>query len=283
VEVRIGSSYPLNLFLIFDYYFLMKSATWPKSIRQLASDYLDNFVQINVGSTSLTANANIEQKVIFCRNEEKRELLLKLLQEETEANDGVVPRTLVFVDAKRKADDIQAFLNYKRYTSVSVHGDKTQRMRSISLEQFRSGDRDVLVATDVAARGLDVSNIKLVINFDMANTIEDHVHRIGRTGRANCFGKAISFFTNDNSALAPPLANLMKRCNQQVDPKLLEIVPQPDSDSGFRYRNKGFNNNYNRGYNGGYNKGFNNNYKRSARPFNNRYEKFSDNDPESRF
>lgn len=197
---------------------------------------------------------------MFCRNEEKRSLLLKTLQDEATQNDGQVPRTLVFVSTKRNADDIQSFLNYKGYASIAVHGDKTQRMRESALDQFRSGKRDILVATDVAARGLDVSNIKLVINFDMANTIEDHVHRIGRTGRANSFGKSISFFTNDDSSLAPKLASLMHQCKQKVDPKLLQIVPSEENKNRFQYRNKGFNMSYRN---------------KSQRPFYNRPRKFS--------
>lgn len=253
----------------------MFSATWPDSIQTLAADYLNNFIQIYIGSTDLTANANIEQNVIVCQNEEKKKLLLDVLEKEKQANGNVMPKTLIFVERKRNAEYLQSFLNNHDLGAIAVHGDKTQRMRTIALEQFRSDRRNILVATDVAARGLDVSNIKLVINYDMANTIEDHVHRIGRTGRANSQGKAISFFTYEDSSLAAKLTEFMKKSNQEIDPELLKMNNSTFFKKDFRFNKPTFaNNKFNKKF--GYKS--RNSFQKNPRKFYQHYENLTSRD-----
>uniref|UniRef100_A0A8C9N5E6 RNA helicase n=1 Tax=Serinus canaria TaxID=9135 RepID=A0A8C9N5E6_SERCA len=119
-------------------------------------------------------------------------------------------RTLVFVDTKKKADFIACFLCQENIPATSIHGDREQREREIALRDFRSGKCPVLVATSVAARGLDIENVQHVINFDLPSTIEEYVHRIGRTGRCGNTGKAVGFFDNNSDGhLAQPLIKVL--------------------------------------------------------------------------
>ena len=106
---------------------------------------------------------------------------------------------LVFVETKKTADYIEDFLYRNGYSATSIHGDKSQFERERALSNFKSGDRPILVATDVAARGLDIKNVANVINFDCPNNIDDYVHRIGRTGRVGNEGKAITFINEKNN------------------------------------------------------------------------------------
>jgi len=124
---------------------------------------------------------------------------------------------------KSEADQLCHYLKTNGYPALSIHGDKSQDARDYSLSQFKSGRYQILVATDVAARGLDVKDVKFVINYDFPNGIEDYVHRIGRTGRANTYGTAISYFTMDSSRLARSLVSILKEANQEVDPQLSQL------------------------------------------------------------
>ena len=108
----------------------------------------------------------------------------------------------------------------QRFMCCAMHGDKTQQERDSCMDQFRSGRSPILIATDVAARGLDVKDVRCVINFDMPNNIEDYVHRIGRTGRAGAKGVAISFFTDKNSKMTRELCTILREANQEVPHQL---------------------------------------------------------------
>jgi len=114
---------------------------------------------------------------------------------------------------------------------LSIHGDKSQQERDWALNDFRGGRNPILVATDVASRGLDVDDIKFVINFDYPNCSEDYVHRIGRTGRAGAAGTAYTFFTPNNAKQAPDLCNVLKEAKQVISPKLLQLE---ESSRGMR-------------------------------------------------
>ncbi|XP_022093706.1 putative ATP-dependent RNA helicase Pl10 isoform X2 [Acanthaster planci] len=182
---------------------LMFSATFPKEIQILARDFLDNYIFLAVGRVGSTS-ANITQKVVWVEENDKRSFLLDLLNAA-----GPSSLTLVFVETKRGADALDEFLRMQSYPATSIHGDRSQREREEALRTFRTGQTPILVATAVAARGLDIPNVKHVINFDLPGDIEEYVHRIGRTGRVGNLGLATSFFNDKNRNLARDLAELM--------------------------------------------------------------------------
>mmetsp|Transcript_17636 Transcript_17636/g.17462 ORF Transcript_17636/g.17462 Transcript_17636/m.17462 type:complete len:211 (-) Transcript_17636:83-715(-) len=138
------------------------------------------------------------------------------------ASGGVFDaKALIFTDTKRCADDITRVLRRDGWPALSIHGDKKQSERDWVLAEFKSGRMPIMIATDVASRGLDVKDVKYVINYDFPGTIEDYVHRIGRTGRAGAHGTAYSFFTADKAKLAKPLIGILREASQPV-PEALE-------------------------------------------------------------
>ncbi|KAL2173034.1 P-loop containing nucleoside triphosphate hydrolase protein [Thermothelomyces heterothallicus CBS 202.75] len=192
---------------------LMFTATWPMSVRGLAEGFMVDPVKVTIGnrtragdengggsgSTELQANTRIEQKVEVVDPNAKEQRLLELLRE-AQKGSGKNDRILVFCLYKKEAVRVEQFLERRGIRVASIHGDLRQDQRTRSLEAFKSGKTTVLVATDVAARGLDIPEVKLVINVTFPLTIEDYVHRIGRTGRAGKFGKAITLFTQHDKA-----------------------------------------------------------------------------------
>ncbi|XP_032888965.1 ATP-dependent RNA helicase DDX3X isoform X3 [Amblyraja radiata] len=194
---------------------LMFSATFPKEIQILARDFLDEYIFLAVGRVGSTSE-NITQKVVWVEEQDKRSFLLDLLNA-----TGKDSLTLVFVETKKGADSLEDFLYREGYACTSIHGDRSQRDREEALHQFRSGKCPILVATAVAARGLDISNVKHVINFDLPSDIEEYVHRIGRTGRVGNLGLATSFFNEKNSNITKDLLDLLVEAKQEV-PSWLE-------------------------------------------------------------
>eukprot|EP00794_Sanderia_malayensis_P010845 gene10845-11998_t len=188
----------------------MFSATFPKEIQMLARDFLDNYIFLAVGRVGSTSE-NITQKVVWVEEGDKRSFLLDLLNA-----SGPDSLTLVFVETKRGADALEDFLYREEYNAASIHGDKSQWEREEALASFRNGRTPILVATAVAARGLDISNVKHVINFDMPTDIEEYVHRIGRTGRVGHTGLATSFFNEKNRNVARDLMDLLVEAKQEV-------------------------------------------------------------------
>jgi ATP-dependent RNA helicase RhlE len=162
------------------------SATMPAEVAQLAESLLRNPVRVDV-AVSAPARLPIEQHVHFVEPAGKRTLLSRLL------NDPALSRVIVFTRTKRAADKVADSLDADGIRVSALHGNKSQPARQKALEQFRSGRARVLVATDIAARGIDVTGISHVINFDLPAQAEDYVHRIGRTARAGASGVAISF------------------------------------------------------------------------------------------
>jgi ATP-dependent RNA helicase DBP3 len=181
---------------------LMFTATWPESVRALATTFMTSPVKIAIGdnpSGDLRANARIVQKVevLDPRNKEYRLLqLLKQYQSGSQKDD----RILVFCLYKKEATRVESFIRSKGIRVAGIHGDLSQEQRTKSLDAFKKGNTPVLVATDVAARGLDIPAVKLVINCTFPLTVEDYVHRIGRTGRAGKDGLAITLFTEHDKA-----------------------------------------------------------------------------------
>ncbi|KAK3578726.1 hypothetical protein CHS0354_010109 [Potamilus streckersoni] len=200
---------------------LMWSATWPKEVKGLAEDFLKDYIQINIGALSLAASHNILQIVDVCNEPEKDYKLIKLLEEIMQEKEN---KTLLFVETKRKADDLARRMKREGWPVMSIHGDKSQPERDWVLAEFRSGKCPILIATDVASRGLDVEDIKFVINFDYPNSSEDYVHRIGRTGRSTHTGTAYTFFTPNNSKQARDLIEVLKEASQVVNPKLAQLA-----------------------------------------------------------
>ncbi|KAK2711478.1 hypothetical protein QYM36_012592 [Artemia franciscana] len=199
---------------------LMWSATWPKEVKRLAEDFLADHVMLNVGSMTLSANHNIQQIVDVCTEYEKEEKLNVLLYEISQEQEN---KTIIFAETKRKVDEITRNIRKAGYYAMGIHGDKQQQERDWVLKEFRTGRANILVATDVAARGLDVDDVKFVINYDYPNCSEDYVHRIGRTGRSDQTGTAYTFFTQDNRNKASALISVLTEANQVVNPKLYEF------------------------------------------------------------
>jgi ATP-dependent RNA helicase DDX5/DBP2 len=202
---------------------LMWSATWPKEVRKLASDFLRTYIQINIGSLQLSANHNILQIVDVCQEHEKETKLNNLLQEI--GNNGEPgAKIIIFVETKKKVESITRTIRRYGWPAVCMHGDKSQQERDFVLREFRNGKSCILIATDVAARGLDVEGIKYVINYDYPNSSEDYIHRIGRTGRSDSTGTSYAFFTPSNFRQAKDLVSVLKEANQVVNPKLSEMA-----------------------------------------------------------
>lgn len=191
----------------------MFSATFPQNIQQLAMDYLKpDYVHISVGSVG-TTSGNIEQ--IF-RNVREDDKPYALVEEIRKAPSGSL--ILVFVEKKVAAEDLYYILQDNQIESIYIHGDLTQGQRDIALSYFKSGERAVLIGTDVVQRGIDIPNVSHVINYDFPKEIQHYVHRVGRTGRAGNVGVSISFINENNSSIIPALIN------QLNDSK----VPVPD-------------------------------------------------------
>jgi ATP-dependent RNA helicase DDX23/PRP28 len=156
---------------------VMFSATMPPMVERLARKYLRRPCVVTIGTAGQAVHT-IEQRVEFQQSENsKRSRLVELLQ------SGFEPPILIFVNQKKSADILSRALEKMGYKATTLHGGKSQDQRELSLQQLKSGTKEVLVATDVAGRGLDIKDVSLVINFDMARSIEDYTHRIGRTGR----------------------------------------------------------------------------------------------------
>jgi len=200
---------------------LLFSATFPEEIQRLAQDFLYQYYFLRVGRVGSTTDF-ITQKIIWVDDSDKRSVLLDLLS-------SVEGLTLIFVETKRGADSLEEFLWTKGFPVSSIHGDRTQPERERALYNFKTGKNRILVATDVAARGLDVDNVAHVINYDLPNHIDDYVHRIGRTGRKGNVGLATAFLNgNVNKNISRDLVDLLRETKQEV-PSFLESLANSSS------------------------------------------------------
>ena len=216
---------------------LMFSATFPRDIQILAKDFLKDYIFLSVGRVGSTSE-NITQKIEYVEDHDKRSVLLDILA--MEPKGGL---TLVFVETKRMADILSDFLIASNYPATSIHGDRTQREREMALQTFRQGHTPILVATAVAARGLDIPNVTHVVNYDLPSDIDDYVHRIGRTGRAGNTGSSTAFFNRGNKNIVRDLIELLREANQEI-PGWLETIVHENAfgnggGSGFRGRGGG--------------------------------------------
>jgi ATP-dependent RNA helicase RhlE len=201
---------------------LLFSATMPRDIVKLAQSLLQNPIRVEVTPPSSTVD-RVEQRVHFVEKQGKRALLSAILQ------DRSIERTLVFTRTKHGADRVARHLEARGIHSAALHGNKSQGQRERALAAFREGQLRVLVATDIAARGLDVPGITHVINFDLPNVPESYVHRIGRTARAGRDGIAISFCDESEQAY---LVDIQKEIRRDLDvvggsPRTRASAPPP--------------------------------------------------------
>ena len=218
---------------------LMFSATFPKKVQELARHFLENYIFLAVGRVGSTSE-NITQRVFFVDEGEKRSFLLDLLSSSgiATANGGIRSDslTLIFVETKKGADALENFLHRAGYPVTSIHGDRTQAEREDALAAFRSGHCPIIVATAVAARGLDIPNVKHVINFDLPSDIEEYVHRIGRTGRVGNAGLATSMFNEKNRNVAPELLELLTESKQEVPEWLANMSREVAQEQRMNHR-----------------------------------------------
>ncbi|KAK6160945.1 hypothetical protein DH2020_004326 [Rehmannia glutinosa] len=198
---------------------LMYTATWPKEVRKIASDLLVNPVQVNIGNVDeLAANKSITQYVEVVPEMEKQRRLEQILRSQERGS-----KVIIFCSTKKLCDHLARSLG-RNFGAAAIHGDKSQGERDWVLNQFRSGKSPVLVATDVAARGLDIRDIRVVVNYDFPTGVEDYVHRIGRTGRAGATGVSYTFFSEQDWKYAPDLVKLLEGANQVVPPEVRDIA-----------------------------------------------------------
>lgn len=198
---------------------LMYTATWPKEVRKIASDLLVNPIQVNIGNTDqLVANKSITQHVEVISHSEKSRRLDQILRSQEPGS-----KVIIFCSTKRMCDQLARNLS-RQYGASAIHGDKSQAERDSVLSDFRSGRCPVLVATDVAARGLDIKDIRVVVNYDFPTGVEDYVHRIGRTGRAGATGSAYTFFGDQDSKYASDLVKILEGADQSVPQQLKEMA-----------------------------------------------------------
>ncbi|KAL3156968.1 DEAD-box ATP-dependent RNA helicase 20 [Trebouxia sp. C0009 RCD-2024] len=215
---------------------LLWSATWPKEVEAIGADFLRDPYRVVIGSTELKANHRIAQQFIFLQENEKYSRLTKLLEKEMDGS-----KILVFCETKRGCDGVTRQLRMDGWPALSIHGDKSQQERDWVLSEFKQNKSPIMLATDVAARGLDVKDIKAVINYDMPGTAEDYVHRIGRCGRAGATGIAYAMFTTANARLAKQLVGILEEAQQAVPSELrmYATVSGGGASNGFRSRGRG--------------------------------------------
>ncbi|KAL1503749.1 hypothetical protein AB1Y20_012218 [Prymnesium parvum] len=201
---------------------LMFSATWPEEVRVLAAKLLREPCKVTIGGSggsALVANHDVEQRIIFTPSESQREAeLIKQIKLQPAG-----ARVIVFCSTKKTCAAVSRAL--RRHCSCgAIHGDKEQKEREKALADFRSGALPVLVATDVAARGLDIKDVQMVVNYEMPQKIEDYVHRIGRTGRAGAKGHAVSFMSAADAFHAPALIKILQDAKQTPPAELRKMA-----------------------------------------------------------
>jgi ATP-dependent RNA helicase DDX3X len=205
----------------------MFSATFAKEVQHLARDFLCDYVYLTVGRVGATAGS-ITQSLRYVDEFNKYREVCRILEEQIE--EGL---TLIFVETKRKADEIENSLREDGYPATSIHGDRAQWEREEALRLFKSGRLPILVATDVAARGLDIPNVNHVINYDLPSNIDDYVHRIGRTGRAGNQGTATSFVNDSNRNILNELWATLEETKQEI-PSWFQSMCSSGGRFGFR-------------------------------------------------
>jgi len=236
---------------------LMFSATFPREIQNLAATFMKNYIFVTVGKVGKTCDT-VKQQFIYMDNEETRKTALVKILTET---PGL---SLVFVETKRDASWLERYLRYDHKLPVTaIHGDKNQMQRTSALQSFASGRIPILIATNVAARGLDIQNVAQVVNYQMPATIEEYVHRIGRTGRAGKKGLATSFISQEDGGVIRDLKSILRDAKEEIPEWFYQVrgrrpppgkrfsggnsyhSNRPSTSNGYSYGGRNDNNNNN--------------------------------------
>jgi len=223
---------------------MMFSATWSSDIKKISWEFLTKPKILKVGANTddtLYANPNITQLMDKCNPNEKMGKIIKFL-DQNKPESGTKPKVLIFTNMKRTADYVMDRMNNETYLrTASIHGDKSQLQRDTAIKSFASGKIQCLVATDVAARGLDISNVSLVINYDFPTNVAAYVHRIGRTARGDKSGTSYSLITPDQETNTKVLMEVLERADQPVPEFLKYIKPSKrQARPSFQSRNQNF-------------------------------------------
>merc|ERR1719193_2692645 len=263
---------------------LMFSATWPKDVKELAEDFLGEYTFLNIGSIELSANKNIKQEILVCQSESRHEMFLERLESIQDS------KILVFAERKATVDRLERIIRKRGLAANGIHGDRSQADRSRVIQRFKNGSVNIMIATDVAARGLDISNVEYVINYDFPNDIENYVHRIGRTGRADKKGTSITFLSEDDSNQAVKLIKILEQAEQEVPQALIKLaqLAKENKLERRRYGHSSGNNQFRRNNNSfsrGRNRFDSNRYMddRMARNYDSDYDDFEHRRPSSRY
>ncbi|ORD99036.1 DBP2 [Hepatospora eriocheir] len=231
---------------------LMWSATWPKEVRNLANSYMgtNDYCQIFIGSTELTVKANVKQIVEVVSVHDKIKKLQLVLSSQ---QDEIGGRVIIFCNQKSRCNNMEYMLQDKGIKAAAIHGDKTQSARTAIINNFKDGRVPILIATDVAARGLDIEDVKMVINYDLPVNVEDYVHRVGRTARGNVKeGMSFSFFSpEEDGGNARKYIELFEKGKVDIPREIYDIADRSAPRRQTRYSsfsrgNNSFNNSYRR-------------------------------------
>ena len=205
---------------------IMYSATMPIPLERIARQYLRRAVYIIIGDAGKAVDT-IEQRVLWTSEGKKTSMLFKLLEEYPD------PPIIVFANIKRACDNVSKALHNAGWSCVVLHSGKSQDQRENAIAGFREGRYDVLVATDVAGRGIDIPGVNLVVNYDLPKGIEPYTHRIGRTGRAGKSGVAASFLTNEDTDIMYDLKEMLFSTGNRVPQELVQHESSKIKPGGF--------------------------------------------------
>jgi len=198
---------------------VMTSATWPPGVRRLAESYMKDPVTVFIGSLDLAAVHSVTQQIIMINGEdseaEKRDILMEFIQ-----NMAPDDKAIIFFGKKAKVDDISSDFALQEIQCQSIHGDRDQEDREQALTDLRDGSVRILLATDVASRGIDIDSITHVVNYDFPRNIEDYVHRVGRCGRAGKSGTSITFVERRDRKNSADLIKILEEAGQEVPREL---------------------------------------------------------------
>jgi len=208
---------------------VMFTATMPSAVERLAKSYMRKPATVTIGTTGRPTD-RVKQEVHLLNHEDhKKHRLNQVLQQ------GFTPPMIIFVKSKKGADILARTLCKQGYAAITLHGGKMQEQRQFALDSLKNGSKEILVATDIAGRGIDIKNVSLVVNFDMASTVEQYVHRVGRTGRAGQNGTAITFLTGKDAHCFYDLKQLLiesplSKCPPELDkhPEAQQKMTQKD-------------------------------------------------------
>ncbi|KAH0567041.1 probable ATP-dependent RNA helicase DDX43 isoform X2 [Cotesia glomerata] len=203
---------------------VMTSATWPDGVRRLVKSYMNDPIQVYVGSLDLAATHSVRQIIKIIDESEKTQELHNFFQ-----SMGDKDKAMVFFGKKARVDDLASELALSGVNAQSIHGGREQADREQALADLKSGEVKILLATDVASRGIDIEDITLVFNYDFPRDIEEYVHRVGRTGRAGRSGESISLVTRGDWAIAKQLIAILEEASQEVPEELFQMCERYDA------------------------------------------------------